>query len=524
MQSHRDHLKTLSLFAVALLAFSAVAIIGFDSEDSDATVSVSTMSVSEYDSIYGNGLQEKISANGSGTIKLYKVTFSSGDSFSNKLIGYVPTSVTTGYLNTQLMNYGFTPTYASAGTTSDGKAYSSVTVSGTPTGTDPLEISYLYNIEPVNCFAIYIELQASSTIPVTSISITGSSTVEVGSRVTLSATSSPTGATDRGVTWTVVSGSSYVSISGSTSSTGGTCQVTGVKAGTATVRATATDGSGVYKDYSVTVQAVEYTFDLYYNANGGSGAPSSQSYTGTENTNHTFTISSTKPTRDGYLFLGWSTSSSASTATYQPGGTITVEPNDYERLYAVWQQLYTYVFEFNANGGTGGPTTPQTYSGKTASSFSIDVPASVPTKSGSTFLGWSESSTATTPTYTVGGGQITITATGSSTTKTLYAVWSQEQITVSGGPSDLSIRSGSSWSYTPNLSVSGATISVLGASWLSVVDGKVIGTPTTAGTYDITLTFSKSGYTSGTQTFTVTVVPSLTFDSAPTGGVIAYAV
>ena len=119
---------------------------------------------------------------------------------------------------------------------------------------------------------------------------------------------------------------------------------------------------------------------------------------------------------------------------------------------------------------------------------------------------------------------MTITATGSTTTKTLYAVWSQEQITVSGGPSDLSIRSGSSWSYTPNLSVSGATISVSGASWLSVIDGRVIGTPTTAGTYDITLTFSKSGYTSGTQTFTVTVVPSLTFDSAPTGGVIAYAV
>ena len=156
MHSHRDHLKTLSLLAVALLAISAVAFIGIGSEDSDATVSVSTMSVSEYDSIYGNGLQEKISASGSGTIKLYKVTFNKGDTFSNKLIGYVPTSVTTGYLNTQLVNYGFTPTYASAGTTSDGKAYSSVTVSGTPTGTDPLKINYLYNLEPVNCFAIYI--------------------------------------------------------------------------------------------------------------------------------------------------------------------------------------------------------------------------------------------------------------------------------------------------------------------------------------------------------------------------------
>lgn len=523
MQSHRDHLKTLSLFAVALLAISAVAFIGIGSEDSDATVSVSTMSVSEYDSIYGNGLQEKISASGSGTIKLYKVTFNTGDTFSNKLIGYVPTSVTTGYLNTQLANYGFTASYASAGTTTDGMAYSSVTVSGTPTGTDPLKISYLYNLEPVNCFAIYVESQGSSTTPVTSISISGTSTVKVGSSVTLTATTSPSGATDRGVSWSVYSGSTYVSISGGSSSTGGSCQVTGVKAGTATIRATATDGSGVYRDYSVTVQAVEYTFYLYYNANGGTGAPGTQSYTSTENVSHTFTISTTKPTRDGYLFLGWSTSSSASSASYQPGGSISVDLNDYESLYAVWQQIYTYVFEFDANGGTGGPST-QTYSGKTSSTFSIDVPATTPNKSGSTFLGWSESQTATSPAYTVGGGQIPITATGSTTTKILYAVWSQERITVSGTPSDLNITAGSSWSYTPDLSVSGATITVSGASWLSVVSGSLVGTPTVPGTYNVTLTFEKSGYTSETQTFIIVVVPALVFDSAPTGGVIAYAV
>lgn len=523
MQSHRDHLKTFSLLAVALLTLSAVVLIDVGMEDSDASVSVSTMTVSEYDSLYGRTLQEYISASGSGMIKLYKTTFTAGDSFSNKLIGYVPTSVTTGYLNTQLTDYGFTVSYSSAGTTSDGMAYSSVTVSGTPTGTDPLKVSYLYNTEPVNCFAIYIEAQESSTTPVSSISITGTSTVKVGSSVTLTAKTSPTGATDRGVSWSIYSGSSYVSISGSSNSTGGTCKVTGLKAGTAMIRATATDGSGVSEDYSVTVEAVEYTFYLYYNANGGSGAPSTQSYTSTENTDHTFTISTTKPTRDGYLFLGWSTSSSATSVSFQPGGSITVEPDDYERLYAVWQQIYTYVFEFDANGGTRGPST-QTYSGKTSPTFSIDVPATTPTKSGSTFLGWSESSTATSPTYTVGGSQIQITATGSTTTKVLYAVWSQEQITVSGTPSDLNTKVGSSWSYTPDLSVSGATITVSGASWLSVVNGTVVGTPTASGTYDVTLTFEKSGYASGTQTFTINVVPALVFDSAPTGGVIAYAV
>ena len=202
---------------------------------------------------------------------------------------------------------------------------------------------------------------------------------------------------------------------------------------------------------------------------------------------------------------------------------------DNPRLLGQNREYTTWIGELSGekvlvmSTGMGGPST-QTYSGKTSSTFSIDVPADTPTKSGSTFLGWSESSTATSPTYTVGGGQIPMTTIGSTTTKVLYAVWSQEQITVSGTPSDLNTKAGSSWSYTPSLSVSGATITVSGAPWLSVVNGTVVGTPTASGTYEVTLTFEKSGYASGTQTFTINVVPALVFDSAPTGGVIAYAV
>ena len=499
MQMHRDHLKTFSLLAVVLLTLSVVVIIDIGTEDSDAisygseSSPLSGLSADAYEIASGKTFYIELG----GTVN---VVF---DNWGPDTGVYNCNTVTSGYgLSVQ---------------------DSGMLVAGILSKVGTITVSYIvdYSSYVENCY-FEIEVVSLST-PVTSISISGTSTVKVGSSVTLSATTSPTGATDRGVFWSIYSGSSYVSISGSSNSSGGTCTVTGLKAGTATIRATATDGSGVTKDYSVIVEAVEYTFDLYYSANGGSGAPGTQSYTSTENTSHTFSISTTKPTWDGYLFLGWSTSSSASSASYQAGGTISVEPNDYERLYAVWQRIYTYVFEFDANGGTGGPST-QTYSGKTSSTFSIDVPADTPTKSGSTFLGWSESSTATSPTYTVGGNQIPITATGSTTTKFLYAVWSQEQITVSGTPSDLNTKAGSSWSYTPDLSVSGATITVSGASWLSVVNGTVVGTPTASGTYNVTLTFEKSGYASGTQTFTINVVPALVFDSAPTGGVIAYAV
>lgn len=73
-------------------------------------------------------------------------------------------------------------------------------------------------------------------------------------------------------------------------------------------------------------QTGKYT--LSYNANGGSGAPSSQ--TG----GSTYKIPTTTPTRSGYKFLGWSTSSSASSASYEAGSSITISKNT--TLYAVW--------------------------------------------------------------------------------------------------------------------------------------------------------------------------------------------
>ena len=73
-------------------------------------------------------------------------------------------------------------------------------------------------------------------------------------------------------------------------------------------------------------------YAISYNANGGSGAPSSQSiYAGVS-----YNLSSTRPTRTGYNFLGWSTSSSASSASYSPGQSVT--PNGNLALYAIWQK------------------------------------------------------------------------------------------------------------------------------------------------------------------------------------------
>lgn len=71
------------------------------------------------------------------------------------------------------------------------------------------------------------------------------------------------------------------------------------------------------------------TYTISYNANGGSGAPSSQ----TKTYGITLVLSSTTPTRSGYNFLGWATSSTATSANYSAGGNYV--DNNSATLYAV---------------------------------------------------------------------------------------------------------------------------------------------------------------------------------------------
>ena len=83
------------------------------------------------------------------------------------------------------------------------------------------------------------------------------------------------------------------------------------------------------------------TFTLNYDANGGTGAPASQTYKATSEyeKSHTFTISSQAPTRDGYTFAGRADSANATEAKYQPGGTIDVQHKDSPKIvYAVWEK------------------------------------------------------------------------------------------------------------------------------------------------------------------------------------------
>lgn len=74
------------------------------------------------------------------------------------------------------------------------------------------------------------------------------------------------------------------------------------------------------------------TYTVSYNANGGSGAPSSQTKTyGTA-----LTLSSTKPTRTGYTFSKWNTKSDGTGTSYSAGASYTA--NSALTLYAIWTE------------------------------------------------------------------------------------------------------------------------------------------------------------------------------------------
>lgn len=185
-----------------------------------------------------------------------------------------------------------------------------------------------------------------------------------------------------------------------------------------------------YATTTVTVPAVARpTYTVSYNANGGSGAPSSQ----TKTHDIALTLSSTKPTRDGYEFTGWGTSATDTGVKYAAGGQYT--GNASITLYAIWTNVAKLTINYNANGGSGAPVS-QTHLINTTSKIS----GAKPTRNNYVFLGWSTSSSATKATY-IADGQYTNNSFTDGATVTLYAVWLKKSPSIYINSSEHSFKS-----------------------------------------------------------------------------------
>lgn len=112
-------------------------------------------------------------------------------------------------------------------------------------------------------------------------------------------------------------------------------------------------------------------FSLAYNANGGSGAPATQTATDITEEYYDFTVSATVPTRAGYDFTGWAESSSATAPQYLANSkcrvtAVYVDPSwvTSKTLYAVWVAKeipvddakidYTCIYKADATGKAPG--------------------------------------------------------------------------------------------------------------------------------------------------------------------------
>lgn len=272
--------------------------------------------------------------------------------------------------------------------------------------------------------------------------------------------------------------------------------------------------------------AKKTSYTVSYNANGGSGAPSSQ--TKWHGTN--LTLSTSKPSRTGYSFLGWSTSSTATSATWAAGGSYTANASDV--LYAVWK-ANTYTVSYDANGGSGAPGNQIKTHGQT-----LTLSSTKPTRANYNFIGWGASSSSTTISYKAGDSYTANTAI------TLYAVWelAYTKPVISNLKVNRCDSSGTSdetgtyakisfdWS-TCTISGSSATVSNISIAWGSssaIPTGsgssgsisQVIGDGTFDGdsSYEITVTVtdSKNGSTSKTITLSGTKFP-IDFKAGGTG-------
>ena len=180
--------------------------------------------------------------------------------------------------------------------------------------------------------------------------------------------------------------------------------------------------SGLGSDnYSVSVSTT-YTvptlssYTITYNANGGTGAPGSQSYYYGNN----IILSTTIPIKEGYEFLGWSLSNAATSASYQPGQTWSGTNASNYTLYAVWEKTITLMYD--ANGGYNSPSsqTVTIYNSDINPTFIIT--SDIPLKNGFKFLGWGLHELDTEVSYSASDEIIL------SESLTLYAIWEAQNV------------------------------------------------------------------------------------------------
>ena len=258
------------------------------------------------------------------------------------------------------------------------------------------------------------------------------------------------------------------------------------------------DGNYLASDAVSTNFITPTKFSVAYHANYGTGTvPASV----TQNSGSTVTVASCSGLkRTGYTFNGWNTQSGGTGTAYAAGSAISTGAI----LYAQWT-ANEYTVKFNANNGIGTIADQSLTCGKahalTANSF---------VKIGWHFAGWATSTNG--PVAYVDKQFVKNLAPGGSVT--LYAVWTENQYSISGNihsdsGSEVSVKlmRGSAQTETTQIVTMGGVGPYAGSY-------SFIGVP--AGTYNIVAT---QGHKTITELIAVTDKDKTADITMPSGGV-----
>ncbi len=226
----------------------------------------------------------------------------------------------------------------------------------------------------------------SSPVAVTGVSISPSTvTVQTGNQGQLTATITPSNATDQNLVW-----KSSNSLVASVDSGG---MITAVAAGSAVITVTTQDGGYSAACTATVTSAVTYT--VTYDKNGGDGTPpSAQSYLPGDIVTVKNNIGSPVLSKSGYTFGGWSYNST----TYAPGAAFPMGTANIT-MYAVWTVNAAYKVIYDDFGRDSGSLPADGNNYEAGSSVIIKSNSGNMVKAGYSFAGWSRDSGTT---YTAG--------------------------------------------------------------------------------------------------------------------------
>jgi len=234
------------------------------------------------------------------------------------------------------------------------------------------------------------------------------------------------------------------------------------------------------------ISSTNYAWDVFFTASGGTLSQSGFGPYSTSTQNGSFTITGL-----------------ASGTSYQVNGDLTLQNGNVgggstSTSFTTTSPPVTYTGSWDLAGGSGGGSYPTSV---TAGS-SISAPGTNPTRSGYTFSGWSVGFP-----YTPTGSGWVISASWTANA-TYPPTWTDN--TLGSAQTTVAYSDGVSatnMNYSGSYSVSAGTLPA-GLS-LNTASGAITGTPTTAGSFNFTITATNSyGSISQAFTFVVSVAPS----------------